>query len=138
MLDIVADFRDAYKMAAKLERKVDIEDIADDAAAIILSRIRKRFLQQLSPELEKWKPSFASIQRQRSGRGGGTLFDSGRLFHSIQAVKRGEGVRGIQTDVGYGIDHHYGRNGQLQRRFLDTNDDDMQFITDMVIQRVKG
>lgn len=138
MLDLVADFRDAVKMVETVKRKLDINDIADDMAAVILSRIRKRFLNQLSPEGERWPKSFAAYRREKTGRGGGTLFDKGRLFHSMQAVKRGEGIRGIQTDVGYGIDHHFGQNGQLERRFLDTNDDDMQFITDSVIKRVSG
>lgn len=136
MLDFVADFRDAIKMTNALERKIDIESIADDAAAIILGRIRRRFLNETSPEGQKWKKSFAARQRQRTGRGGGTLFDTGRLFNSIQAAKRGRGIRGIQTDVGYGIDHHLGRNGQLQRRFLDTNEDDMDFVTQFVVRRI--
>lgn len=138
MLDLVADFRDAVKLIKQTERKIDIDDIADDMAAVILGRIRKRYLNQVDPDGIPWKPSFASYVRRQEGRGGGTLYDTGRLFMSIQAVKRGAGIRGIQTDVGYGIDHHFGQNGQLQRRFLDTNEDDMQFITDSVIKRVTG
>lgn len=138
MLDLVADFRDAVKLVKQTERKVNIDAIADDMAAVILGRIRKRYLNEVDPDGVPWKPSFSAYLRRRNGRGGGTLFDTGRLFHSIQAVKRGEGIRGIQTDVGYGIDHHFGQNGQLQRRFLDTNDEDMQFITDSVIKRVTG
>lgn len=136
MLDFVADFRDATRLIVAANKQLDPDVIADDAAAIILSRIRKRFLNQISPEGEKWVMSFAALDRKRSGRGGGTLYDSGDLFRSIQAVKRGKGVRGIQTDKPYALKHHNGEDGNLVRRFLDTNDDDMQFITDAIIGRI--
>lgn len=137
MLDLVADFRDATKQLKKLNKKLDPDPIADDAAAIILSRIRKRFLQEKDPDGKKWVRSFAAIAREKSGRGGGTLYDTGDLFRSIQAVKRGRGVRAIQTDKHYAIIHHKGLFGQEQRRFLDTNEEDVQFITDFIISRLR-
>lgn len=136
MLDFVADFRDATRMILKVNKALDVENVADDAAAVILSRIRKRFLNQTSPEGEKWPVSQSALRRKSKGIGGGTLYKSGDLFRSIQAVKRGKGLRGIQTDVPYALQHHNGENGQVKRRFLDTNDDDMEFVTQLILARI--
>lgn len=124
-------------MLVKVNKQINVEDIADQATAIILGRIRKRFLQGVDPDGRKWEVSQAALAREASGKGGGTLYDTGDLFRSIQAVKRGKGIRGIQTDVPYALKHHKGLDGQKQRRFLDTNEDDMQFITDFIVMRLK-
>ncbi|MGI4991065.1 phage virion morphogenesis protein (plasmid) [Halobacteriovorax sp. GFR7] len=137
MLDFEADFRSATRLLVKVNKQLDADKVADDAVAIILSRIRKRFLNQTAPDGSRWPISKAAIMREETGRGGGTLYDSGDLFRSIQAVKRGRGIRAIQTDKDYAIKHHRGLDGMVARPFLDTNDGDLQFVTDFIISRVK-
>lgn len=85
----------------KLIGGLNEEFIADEAAAIVFRRIRTRFLKQTSPDGERWQDSNAALQRALSGRGGGTLYDTGRLYKSIQLASEGRGLRSIGTDVEY-------------------------------------
>lgn len=118
-----------------LERVADptlINDILDETAAFLLYKIRQRFLAQTDPDGKPWVPSYASILRKRKGRGGGTLFDTGRLFHSIQLYAEGPNSRLIGTDVPYAKYHQDGI-GDMHRPFLGLAEDDVGPITQMVL-----
>lgn len=108
-------------------------EVMDEALAILLSNTRRRFLAQTSPEGDKWPESWAARGREKSGRGGGTLFDTGRLFHSIQALNHKNGMGEIYTDVPYGQKHQDGTDGMVMRRFLGMGPESR--LIEMLIQR---
>ena len=121
---------------AIVQEALDIDKVADQGAALLLHRIRERFLKQVGPDKIPWVPSFAALRRARTGRGGGTLFNTGRMFHSIQVFTMGPGSRDIGTDVPYAPKHNFGI-GQIRRQFLGFNDDDVTAVTDAIIFKVQ-
>lgn len=119
---------------------IDVEGILDEVTAALLARTRARFLQQVDPDGVPWVPSIASLRRARTGRGGGTLFDTGRLFHSIQAFLIDENTRSIGTDVPYAPKHQFGLEGMVARRFLGFSAEDVTIakkITQNRIDKIK-
>jgi phage virion morphogenesis protein len=119
-----------------LSDALDFTELLDQSAAILLNSIRDRFLRMLDSEGNPWLPSQASKNRESSGRGGGTLYDTGKLFHSIQLFAAGETSRAIGTDVPYGALHQYGAVGLPKREFLGISDHDSQLVQTIIIQRV--
>lgn len=78
-----------------------IEESLDKSAASILNSLRRTFLAEQDPSGQAWVPSAAGRKRRAKG-GTGTLFDTGRLFRSIQLSSSTPGERVISTDVPYG------------------------------------
>lgn len=123
-----------------LERKLDLltdaldtRAILDEAGAVLFQRIKRRFLDQEDPDGQAWIPSKAS--RKRSG--GGTLYDTGRLFHSLQLYSTGENSRAIGTNVPYGKYHNEGSPPRLPRRqFLGFGDEDATVVERLIIKRI--
>lgn len=122
-----------------LERKLnlltdalDTRTILDEAGAILFQRIRKRFLDQEDPDGQAWIPSKAS--RKRSG--GGTLYDTGRLFRSLQLYADGENTRAIGTNVPYAPIHNFGQGRMPRRMFLGFGDEDATVVERLIIKRV--
>lgn len=136
---------DALKVSlGKLEAALDEEDILDEAVAILLNRIRARFLNEEGPN-GKWPESKAAAKRKAGGytwsngrkwTGTGTLFASGRLFHSIQEFDAGPNERMIGTDVFYGVFHQLGL-GQEKREFLGFNEEDVSVMEALVYRRAQ-
>lgn len=99
-----------------------------EAGAVLLNRIRTRFLQQVDPEGVAWEPSYASFLRSfgigkdgrklKRGAGGGTLFDTGALFHSIQLYSIDPFDMSIASDVYYGVFHNEGTAILPKREFM--------------------
>ena len=114
--------------------KVDIEEILDESAAFLISRILNRFMSEISPDGVPWIPSYAGMQRRLKG-GTGTLFDTGRLYSSIQITKE-EGIRRIGTDVPYGKTHQEGLNGMIRRPFLGFSAEDETLVRQIVEMRI--
>jgi phage virion morphogenesis protein len=104
----------------------DPTPILDEASAVILARMRRNFLQEQGPDGLHWIPSQAALDRKKSGKGGGTLFDTGRLFRSIQLHSINPTERAISTDVPYGGFHQYGTVKLPKRTFLGFNEEDAQ------------
>lgn len=75
-------------------------DILDEAGAALFNRIRTDFLNEIDPDGNPWVPSKAGLARRAHG-GTGTLFDTGRLFHSLQLYATGDDERAIGTNVEY-------------------------------------
>lgn len=124
---------------AKLSRMVtalDVSGIVDEIAAAMLARTRARFLQQVSPDGVPWIPSFAAIRRALHGDGGGTLYDTGRLFHSIQLYLVDDNTRAIGTDVDYAPKHQFGTDGMVKREFLGFGDDDVALANKIANDRI--
>lgn len=97
----------------------------DQAAALLLHRMRARFLAQTAPGGWKWKRSRAAEIREQEGRGGDTLFDTGNLFRSIQLSidPTDPMARIIGTDVKYAPFHQEGK-GDMFRPFIGFNEED--------------
>ena len=120
-------------------------DVLDQGLAIFLNRIRTRFRSELGPDNAPWTPSLAGLIRKsgkftyRNGKkytATGTLFETGNLWHSIQAFDTGKkDTRGIATDVVYAK--------YLQKDlstgpwvFMASGDDDMTVFERLVLKRV--
>lgn len=97
------------------------EAIIDPVAAVMFNRVRTRFLAQQTPDGVDWEQSQAAMMEKRQ-----TLFDTGRLYRSIQLYREQEGKAAIGTDVPYAQDHNNGENGQVQREFLGFSEQDEQ------------
>lgn len=113
---------------------LDPTTILDEAAALLLNRIRTNFLRQTAPDGTKWIESAAARYRDETGRGGGTLFDSGDLFHSIQLFSVSPTERSIASDVPYGPHHNFGE-GQELREFMGFAELDGQLAERLVLKR---
>jgi phage gpG-like protein len=119
---------------SKLELALDSTLILDEAGALLLNRIRTRFLAETSTDGSKWLPSKAAIKRRANG-GTGTLFQTGRLFRSIQLSGSGADQREISTDVPYAAYHNFGL-GQVKREFIGASAEDGLLIERLVMLRV--
>lgn len=127
---------EALESALKsLNAALEPDEILDEAQSLILNRIRTRFLAEEGPT-GKWNPSKAAIKRRASG-GTGTMFDTGRLWHSIQAVATASGERSFQTDVPY-AKHHQQPGLQGRYVFLYFTDDDITLVTSLIKNRIKA
>jgi phage gpG-like protein len=129
------------KSIAGLTDALDPVKILDEGAAVIYNRMRSRFLAETDPQGVKWPPSQAALRRARSGRGGGTLFDTGKLFRSIQLYADGPNTRAIGTNVTspsgfpYAEKHQFGI-GFPQRQFLGFGFDDLDVMRKVILRRV--
>jgi len=129
------------KAIAGLSDALDPVKILDEGAAVIYNRIRSRFLIQQAPDGTTWPVSQAALRRARSGRGGGTLFDTGRLFRSIQLYADGPTSRAIGTNVTspqgfpYAEKHQFGI-GFPQRQFLGLASEDLDLMTRVIVRRI--
>lgn len=112
-----------------------VEGLLDEAEALLLNRIRTRYLAESGPD-GPWEPSQAG-QKRRSLGGTGTLFDTGTLFHSIQAFTLAPGARAIRTDVPYAGFMNFGTKNFKPRLFMGFSDQDVQIVEKLVIRRVE-
>jgi hypothetical protein len=113
-----------------------LEDALDQSAAMLLARIRRRFLAQTDADGNKWPESGAARKRRLKGQGGKTLFDTGSLFHSLQLTRKLPGERAVgvlggasnrKTGVSvelYGRVHQLGLGAQTKREFLGISEED--------------
>lgn len=125
----------------------DKQDALDQIQAVALNKIRTRFRKEQDPDEKKWPPSAAALIRKAGGytfsngkrvTGGGTLFATGKLFHSIQASREDDDTRAVGTDVGYGRVHQFGLLGQEQRRFIGVNSEDERLFVRIVEKKIEG
>lgn len=118
-----------------LAQNLDTTALLDESAAVLLNHIRTRFLSEIDSDGQQWQPSKAA-QDRKAGRGGGTLFDTGRLFHSLQAYTRGSFSRALGTDVPYAKFHNFGTVRLPKREFLAFGQPDVQIVRDILIRRI--
>lgn len=131
----LSGFAETEKQLGLLGGALDADEILDELQSTLLNRIRTRFLAEQSTDGSKWEPSLAGLKRRAAG-GTGTLFKTGTLFRSIQAYRVGDGIRGIGTDVPYGVYHQNGE-GQVRREFLGFSADDIQLAENLVLLRMQ-
>lgn len=147
MLELLVeiDAKDLEKTVQILRKETDPLKVLDEAGAILLNRIRQRFLTETDPEGKKWKPSAAGRRRRAKG-GTGTLFDTGRLYRSIQLspIKNGSFNGGemaqatVYTDVEYAKHHQFGTRRLPIRRFLGVNQKDMDIYGKYLAARLSA
>lgn len=113
------------------------KDAMDQSAAAILNRLRTTFLAEQDPYENPWIPSGPSFARRKKG-GTGTLFDTGRLFRSIQLSKLPDmSERGIYTDVSYAVKHQFGLEGMKVREILAFTPDHENTMTSIFQKKVE-
>ena len=123
------------KLVERVEEALDTTDILDEVGALMLTRTRTRFLREVDPDEIPWKPSQAAIRRRRLG-GTGTLFNTGKLWRSIQLADRGPNQRAIMTDVPYGVTHQEGLQGNVKRVFLGFGEQDERLVDALLEKRL--
>lgn len=115
----------------KLEEALNPVVILDEIEALLLNRIRSRFLAETDPDGKKWIPSKRALKE-----GGKTLFKTGTLFHSIQAHTDGPTGRSISTDVPYARPHNFGLGHMPVREFMGFSDEDLYLTERLVLKRL--
>ena len=123
--------------ARKLGKKVG-NDVLDAAAASVLNRIRQRFLEEKDPDGKPWVPSYAGLARRARGDTG-TLYDTGRLFNSIELLRKDDGERvvGVNTSQApYAINHQLGLEGNVARPFIGLGTQDKVVVNLIIKKRV--
>lgn len=129
---------DVAKRFDELEQVSNTQDLLDTMGALMLHRIRERFLNEEAPDGSRWVDSYAAQRRKIENKGGGTLFDTGNLFHSISLGRHGENGRRIFTDVDYAAQHNFGEDGQWKREFLGFNEEDEALLNNLVENRIRS
>jgi phage gpG-like protein len=117
-----------HSLLQEFPRAAQDEGVLTQAAAVLLNRVKQRFLRQEAPDGSTWPESYAAIRRRESGRDGGTLFDTGALYHSINVYQPGPLQRAIYTGVPYAPKHEWGLEGELQRVFLGFSQGDIDAV----------
>lgn len=123
---------------------IKTQPLLEDAGAYMLNRIRTRFLSEKDPDDAPWKPSKAAVKRREAG-GTGTLFDTGKLFKSIQFAFTGgkDDEATISTDVPYAPYLHYGFVHWLSKEkigpwpFMGISQKDADVLELILIKRVE-
>ena len=134
---IAKGFQDIKRKLDRLELATNTEEVLDVAGAFLLNQIKTRFLRQEATDGSIWPESKGSIFRAKSGRDGGTLFESGRLFESIVLSRGGPGIRIIGTDVEYAPKHQFGLEGNPKREFLGISPEDELGDRNIIEARIK-
>lgn len=119
-----------------------VREATTEATALILNRIRTRFLAQEDSQGVAWEPSFAAFERSFNGRGGGTGYDTGTLFNSIQQYSISPSEQSIATDVYYGkyfqdgTKNEDGSERTPPREFLAFNAEDEDLAVRVLLSKI--
>lgn len=144
----VHGIKEVAALLGKVKLAMDADSIADEASAMLLNRIRTRFLRQTSPEGKVWPVSRAAMIRKQKGIGGGTLFDTGALFHSLEVVRGPKGERILRVNPetknkkgtlveSYARTHQLGLKGMPKRVFLGFSKDDESMAVAIIRTRLR-
>lgn len=136
IISVEVNLQSVQDTLKRFNETIDRERILDEMASILLNRIRTRFLSEVDPSGSAWIPSKAGEKRRAAG-GTGTLFDSGRLFRSVQLAGTGPDERQIMTDVPYAAKHNFGEDGMIKREFMNYNSDDLEVMSKLLAKRVE-
>jgi phage gpG-like protein len=109
-------------------------EVADAASAAFYRRLKWRFLQKLDSSGTKWPVSEAALIRAAKGIGGGTLYDTGNLYKSIQLYSISPTERSIGTDVEYAGWMNDGTRHPFNppREFMGVGEDDITLVRAVV------
>lgn len=142
----VSDYSEVLDaLSAGVYMQVVAEDAVTEVTARMLNKTRKNFLAQKDPHGVSWEPSRAAFFRSfgiRNGKkvkaGGGTLYDTGNLFHSIQlsAENKTPLHQELGTDVPYASAHNFGV-GQVKRQFIGYSPADELYFSTLVRKKIQ-
>jgi phage gpG-like protein len=135
-IDIQVDFSQFDLVMRQLQSATETTAVLDEASAILLNRVRTRFLDEVDPDNSPWLPSKPGIKRKALGSTG-TLWETGTLFRSIQLYGTGPDEREISTDVEYGKYHQEGTKFMVPRVFMGFNEDDADLVEGLILKRIK-
>lgn len=113
-----------------------LDEAMNAGADVLITRIRSRYLRQLDPDNKKWSESQAAARRKARGQQGGTLFDTGTLFRSINVRRINNRSYTVGTDVPYGKIHQFGLEGLPERKFIGANNEDIELIVSVVQRKL--
>jgi phage gpG-like protein len=121
-------------------------ELLDSIGALWLSRLRKTFIEGKAPDGTPWVESAAARRRAAAGlTAKKTLFDTGKLYHSIQLFRIGPSKRRIATDVTYAGKHQYGQDGMPVRVILSAEPAHVEdliktadLFADRILERIKN
>lgn len=128
----IKGFEDIQRRLLRLETSLQANLILDESAALIFNLVRTRFTHNVNPDLQAWPTSKAAQKR-----GTITLYDTGRLFRSLQLFSSGPNTRSIGTDVPYAIYHNEGTARLPKREFLGFGGEDISLAARVVARRVQ-
>ena len=111
-----------------------IREILDRSIAVVFNNNKKRFLAQEDPDGKAWPESMAAKRRRDTGKDGGTLFNTGDLFHSLEVRTEGRNGRVLYTDIPYARRHQEGTDGMIERKFLGFGDDDITMTRKIMLE----
>jgi len=142
----VAGFDELAKILSGENITAAAVEAVDESSALIFNRIKRNFLAQVDPEGRHWEPSYAAFRRSfgigSDGRkrrsGGGTLFDTGTLFHSIQLFSVDPLERAIGTDVSYAPFHNFGTVNLPKREFLGFGQEDYDIALRVFLKKIES
>lgn len=144
MIDLdLTGFAEVEKSIIGMNVDLASHEAVIEAGAVLLNRLRSRFLRQVDPNGIAWEPSYAAFLRSfglggHGGRsGGGTLFDTGNLFHSIQLYSVSPFEESIATDVYYGVFHNEGTATLPKREFMGFGDEDEEVALRVLLQKLE-
>lgn len=150
ILEVEAEgFRDLVRGVEALEKNVLSKSgrnkLVREVGALLLARIRRRFLDETDPDNNKWPVSKAAAIRRAGGKtyryiggqrkgysGTGTLFETGALWNSIQLGRAQDGQVSIGTDIPYAGFLQRGTTRLPKRVFLGFGEADTRIATDYV------
>jgi phage gpG-like protein len=113
---------------------LNTRDILDESGAVLFNRMRTRFMTQTDPDGVPWVVSKASLRRLNGGK---TLYDTGRLFRSLQLSADGPTSSSIGTDVPYAPYLQMGSETMPARVFLGFGDEDLSVTEALILKRIE-
>lgn len=150
----VSGFRELVRGIEALEKdvlsKTGRNKLVREVGAILLARIRRRFLAEQDPDGNKWPVSKAAAIRRAGGKtyryvggtrkgytGTGTLFETGALWNSIQLGRAVDGEVNIGTDIPYAGFLQRGTRQLPARVFLGFSEKDERDTTDYIQRAIE-
>lgn len=146
-------FRDLVRGIDALEKnllnKSGRNKLVREVGAVLLARIRRRFLDETDPDGTRWPVSKAAAIRKAGGKtyryingtrkgysGTGTLFETGALWNSIQLGRAKDGQVNIGTNIPYAPFLQRGTSRLPPRVFLGFGDEDERIATGIIEKRI--
>lgn len=129
---------------ARVLGAIDKTAILDEAGAIALYNIKRRFLEETDPDGKAWAPLAPRTRKERQRLGYPAahpiMFRTGRLYHGIQLAKTGPDEREIQSDDERIVPLQYGVNTRNlpPRIMLGFGAEDETAIDRLLLKRFAG
>ena len=122
----------------------NVDELSQQIGAFFLSQNKSRYLRQVTPDEVPWIESDAAKAR-KGKRDGGTLFDTGSMFHAMHLEETISGRTRINIPddtIPYAKYHHFGRPPQIERTVLGISKSDKRTAVKMAegfyLQFIRG